>query len=142
MRATLGNVVPFQVQCHWNPLLPLLMKIVQNYLMGTSTLCSLKANNVLPSSMNNLTVLLCLNPLRSLESDIFTALTSLDASKAMGTDGTAPNILKSCALELCNPLRHLFQFCLETHTIPAGWRVYGITPVHKSGDRASATNYR
>ena len=45
-------------------------------------------------------------------------------------------------LALCDPLQLLFQKCLDKHTIPAEWRVHAITPVHKSGDRTSVTNYR
>lgn len=76
------------------------------------------------------------------ESDVLHALTSLDTTKATGLDGIGPKVLKSCALALCDPLQLLFQLCLDKHTIPAEWRVHAITPVHKSGDRTSVSNYR
>jgi hypothetical protein len=76
------------------------------------------------------------------ESDVFTALTSLDPSKAMGNDCVGPNILKKCALALYQPVHHLFSLSLLNHYIPEEWRVHRITPIFKSGDRSSVKNYR
>ena len=75
------------------------------------------------------------------ESDVFTALTSLDPSKAMGIDCLGPKILKKCALALYQPVHHLFSLSLLNHYIPEEWRVHRITPVFKSGDRSSVKNY-
>ena len=76
------------------------------------------------------------------DSDVYEVLVGLDTTKAVGIDGIGPNLLKSCALALCEPLCHLFQTSLSQHQIPAEWRIHNITPVHKSGDKAEVCKYR
>lgn len=44
-----------------------------------------------------------------LATDIFNALAALDTSQAMAIDGIGPEVLKSCALALHEPLFHLFS---------------------------------
>ena len=73
---------------------------------------------------------------------MFTALTSLDPSKAMGIDCVGPKILKKCALALYQAVHHLFSLSLLNHYIPEEWRVHRITPIFKSGDKSSVKNYR
>lgn len=74
------------------------------------------------------------------EMEVYEALNSLDASKAMGLDGIGPNVLKFCSLALCVPLLHLFQQCLDHHTIPQEWKLHRIIPIHKSADKAMVQN--
>ena len=76
------------------------------------------------------------------ESDVFTALQSLDPSKAMGIDGIGPRVLKHCAPALYEPIFDLFLKCLSQCYIPQEWRVHKITPIYKSGDRTLIKNYR
>ena len=76
------------------------------------------------------------------ESDVYSALNSLDPSKAMGIDDIGPKILKHCALALYQPVYHLFSMCLSQYYIPHEWRIHKITPIFKSGDRTSINNYR
>ena len=76
------------------------------------------------------------------ESDVFNALQSLDTAKAMGMDGIGPNVLKHCALGLCEPLHRLFTTSIRHHSIPAEWKIHRITPIFKSGDRDHAANWR
>ena len=76
------------------------------------------------------------------ESDVFCALTSLDPTKAMGTDGISPRLLKVCALPLLQPLHHLFSQSLTQYYIPLEWRTHLIKPLFKSGDRHFIRNYR
>jgi len=51
-------------------------------------------------------------------------------------------LLKSCSIALCEPLHYLFSKSLEQQILPSEWRLHSITPIYKSGDRASVTNYR
>lgn len=76
------------------------------------------------------------------DSDVFSALSKLDPSKATGPDGFSPRLLKSCALALYIPLRHLFSLSLTQHGIPSDWCVHSITPIHKLGDKSQIRNYR
>ena len=74
--------------------------------------------------------------------DVYSALTTLNPSKAMGIDGIGPRILNHCALALYQPIHHLFSLSLSQHYLPEEWRVHRITPIYKSGDKSSVTNYR
>ena len=76
------------------------------------------------------------------ESDIYVAMTSLNPTKAMGIDGIGPKLLKHCALALYQPLHHLFTLSLVQHYLPQEWRFHLITPIYKSGNLSSVTNYR
>ena len=69
--------------------------------------------------------------------DVYSALTTLNPSKAMGIDGIGPRILN-----LYQPIHHLFLLSLSQHYLPEEWRVHRITPIYKSGDKSSVTNYR
>ena len=70
------------------------------------------------------------------------ALRSLDPSKAMGSDGISPKLLKNCALGLYQPLHHLFSSSLLQNYLPSEWRTHLIKPIFKSGNRNSVRNYR
>uniref|UniRef100_A0A1X7THZ7 Uncharacterized protein n=1 Tax=Amphimedon queenslandica TaxID=400682 RepID=A0A1X7THZ7_AMPQE len=74
--------------------------------------------------------------------DVFSTLISLDPTKATGIDGIPARLLKLCATPLCTPIHHLFTQCLEQSYLPSELRTHMITPVHKSGDKGSVTNYR
>lgn len=76
------------------------------------------------------------------DSEVYDVLTSLDTTKAQGLDGIGPSVLKFGALALYQPLHHLFSLCLSQHCIPTEWKIHGITPIHKSGERGSVSNYR
>ena len=54
--------------------------------------------------------------------DVYSALTTLDLSKAMGIDGIGPRILNHCALALYQPIHHLFSLSLSQHYLPEEWR--------------------
>ena len=46
------------------------------------------------------------------DSDVYSELTKLDTSKAMGIDNIGPKILKFCAPALYQPIHHLFSLSL------------------------------
>lgn len=76
------------------------------------------------------------------ESDVYKALASLDQHKAKGIDGISPKTLARCAPALSEPVYYLFSLCTHHQSLPEEWRIHLITPVFKSGDRSSVTNYR
>ena len=51
------------------------------------------------------------------EADVYKVLIELDASKAKGIDGLGPNVLKSSASALYEPLCYLFNLCISTKLI-------------------------
>ena len=70
------------------------------------------------------------------ESDVFNALQRLDTAKAMGMDGIGPNVLKHCALGLCEPLHRLFTTSIRHHSIP---RFIGL---HRSSNQGTEITSR
>jgi hypothetical protein len=75
-------------------------------------------------------------------SDTFTALTSLDTTKAMGCDGIPPSLFVHCAIALLEPIHHLFTLCLSQHYLPLEWRSHHIVPIPKSKDTSTVANFR
>ena len=74
--------------------------------------------------------------------DMYTALATLDPTKAMGIDGIGPRVLKFCALLLSQPLYDLFCLSLKHHDLPEEWQCHLVIPIFKSGDKSSVKNYR
>ena len=83
----------------------------------------------------------CLSALTFEESDVYTALASLDPSKSIGCDGIGPQLLKACACSLCSPITSLFNLCMSSCSIPSEWKFHMITPILKSGDSTNIANY-
>ena len=75
-------------------------------------------------------------------SDVFNALSSLDADKAVGIDNISPKLLKFCAASLTDPITKLFSLCLETSSFPDERKIHKIRPLYKKGDRSLVENYR
>ena len=69
-------------------------------------------------------------------------LSNLKTSKAVGPDIIPNIVLKTCASELSVGLGSIFQYSLDTGTLPMDWRDANISPVFKKGDRHQAENYR
>jgi len=69
-------------------------------------------------------------------------LNSLDVSKAYGSDGIPPRVLKKCASALAPALVRLYQLCLSTQTFPICWKHSLVQPVPKKGDHSNPSNYR
>ncbi len=76
------------------------------------------------------------------KSDVFTALSKLDDTKAYGCDEIHPTILKKCLLSLLESIHSLFDACLSSNSIPTEWKVHKITPIPKKGNLLEITNYR
>ena len=92
------------------------------------------------SSFTPLPLLLC--EVSYCKKDIFTILSSLDMSKAMGIDKIGSKLLKFCAISLYEPITLLLQKCIHLYQTPREWRVHLITPILKSGVPSNITNYR
>ena len=60
----------------------------------------------------------------------------------MGPDIIPNIVLKTCASELSVGLGSIFQYSLDTSTLPMDWRDANISAVFKKGDRHQAENYR
>ena len=84
----------------------------------------------------------CIENINISEDEVFEALTGLDPNKAMGIDNINPKILKYCASALVQPIHHLFSLTLVNQSLPQDWKMYIITPVHKSGNKSAVNSYR
>ena len=69
-------------------------------------------------------------------------LKSLKRHKATGLDDLPSNLLKDGATIIAKPLSHVINLSLKTGIVPSEWKVAKITPLHKSGDKTKADNYR
>jgi len=69
---------------------------------------------------------------------VLDTLDNLNPNKARGI---APVVLKNCAFALASPIHHLFTTCLQSGNLPSEWKTHKTTPVYKSGDKTSVTNY-
>ena len=100
------------------------------------------SNSSLPASSGPTLSYPSISNISLTELDVFSALSSLDPTKSMGVDGIGPKLLKQCALALYIPLHHLFQLSISNQAIPCEWKHHSITPIYKSGDKSSVSNYR
>ncbi|BHF82031.1 hypothetical protein SprV_0802516700 [Sparganum proliferum] len=66
----------------------------------------------------------------------------LKEAKSPGPDEIPAKLLKELATELAEPLCLLFQASLDEGRLPPEWKTVWTSPIHKSGSRASANNYR
>jgi hypothetical protein len=84
----------------------------------------------------------CIEELKVEVPGVAKLLRNLNASKATGPDGIPSNILKHCADTLAPPLTTIFNYSLETGSLPSDWLTANIASVFKKGDRNKAENYR
>nr|VZI03830.1 unnamed protein product [Spirometra erinaceieuropaei] len=69
-------------------------------------------------------------------------LLNLKESTSPGPDAIPAKLLKELAPEMSKPLALIFQTSFLTGCLPSDWNSATITPLFKSGSRASANNYR
>ena len=69
-------------------------------------------------------------------------LTQLDPTKAPGSDGLHPYLLKECAMNLARPLSMIFQRSFDTGDVPSDWKHADVSPIFKKGSRTDPGNYR
>ena len=69
-------------------------------------------------------------------------LSEIDANKSTSPECIHPRILKECSHTLAPVIHHIFKLSLEIGDLPPQWKNGTVTPLHKSGSRHSAENYR
>jgi len=74
--------------------------------------------------------------------EVLNGLKLLKTGKASGIDSISNEMLKYGAKHLCQPLVSLFNTILDKGTFPSNWNTSILTPIHKSGDKSNADNYR
>jgi len=76
------------------------------------------------------------------DDDVRRKLLKVREDKAMGADDIAPRLLFHIIDEICRPLWLLFRKSLDEGIVPVDWRRANVSPLHKSGSRSLAGNYR
>ena len=74
--------------------------------------------------------------------EVLETINQLDPTKAAGHDDLHPALLKSVAVYIAAPLSELYNQSLTLGQLPLDWKSARVTPIHKSGDKMSPTNYR
>ena len=65
----------------------------------------------------------------------------LKINKSTGHD-ISYNVASKCFGELCTPLKHIFDLSFENGIFPNNLKIATVTPVYKSGENSSLSNYR
>jgi hypothetical protein len=76
------------------------------------------------------------------DEDILSAISDIPSDSASGPDGIPVILLKSCASELCQPIRLIWAESFRSGIVPQFYKETHISPLYKKGDRAKAVNYR
>ena len=66
----------------------------------------------------------------------------LDTQKSTGPDGISAGFLKEVATEIAELLTCLYNFSLQSGSIPRDWKQSNVTAVCKHGQRENPSNYR
>ena len=74
------------------------------------------------------------------ESDVWSALTSVDPDKTNGRDTIGPRLLRECTTLLAAPFSILFNACLIQRSIPEERKVYMMALVFKNGHKTDVNN--
>ena len=82
------------------------------------------------------------NDLTCSVADVYKVLSTIDVNKANGPDAISPRILKECPAELAPSITQLFNFSLDHGKLLSVWKSANVVPIHKSGERTLAENYR
>ena len=71
-----------------------------------------------------------------------TAFLSQKINKSPGYDGISSNIIQKCYSVINEPLFHIFKKSINTGIFPDALKLANITPILKSGDESTLSNYR
>ncbi|KOB78985.1 Uncharacterized protein OBRU01_01369 [Operophtera brumata] len=78
---------------------------------------------------------------RLTEAEVLTALTRLKPKQSAGPDGIPVFVVRDCRRILAEPLRHIFNLCLEGSHFPERWRVTRVIPIPKGGGGSEIVIY-
>ena len=70
------------------------------------------------------------------------ALRQLSSSKAVGHDGVPLHAVRQCFPVIGPHLLHLINTSIRSSVFPSSWKLAHVVPLHKSGSRDEAANYR
>ena len=66
----------------------------------------------------------------------------MNPRKAIGYDNIPGKLLKLGCKELCAPITHLVNNCIEKHVFPDIMKYSELSPIYKKAENLSKCNYR
>ena len=69
-------------------------------------------------------------------------LSNIDISKATGTDGIGPRLLKLAAPHIAEHVTFICNHSMNVSVFPNKWKEAEVTPLHKGGPSEEVNNYR
>lgn len=100
-----------------------------------------RPDNALSSFIDELDQNGCFNITASPEM-VYSVLSRMDLSKGAGHNRVSSIFIRECADVLATPLCNIFNRSITENTYLAAFKIGHVTPIHKSGSRSDATNYR
>ena len=76
------------------------------------------------------------------EDFVCSELRKIEASKSTGLENIPARLLKDSAPIITRPLTTLINRSLSEGSLPSDWKHAVVTPIHKSGSKTEAANYR
>ena len=69
-------------------------------------------------------------------------LSDLSSSRAVGVDGVPLFAIKNCFAVLAPHILHIINVSIVSRVFPVAWKTASVVPIHKSGSRHVANNFR
>ncbi|KAI2644416.1 RNA-directed DNA polymerase from mobile element jockey [Labeo rohita] len=82
------------------------------------------------------------SPFTLTSSDVYTALSRINARKAAGPDGIPGRVLRACAEQLAGVFTDIFNMSLAQAAVPACFKSTSIVPVPKHSSPTCLNDYR
>ncbi|KAL0201505.1 hypothetical protein M9458_004692, partial [Cirrhinus mrigala] len=82
------------------------------------------------------------SPITLTSSDVYTALSRINARKAAGPDGIPGRVLRACAEQLAGVFTDIFNMSLAQAAVPACFKSTSIVPVPKHSSPTCLNDYR
>lgn len=76
------------------------------------------------------------------KTELLKLIGNLIKNKSPGHDGITPRIIKETAIEISNPLLHIFNLSISLGRVPDQLKIAKVIPVFKKGDPQLPGNYR
>ena len=77
-----------------------------------------------------------------LESEVAKEIGQLKVTKSGGYDEMSPKVIRGISNHIVKPLTHIYNQSLLTGIIPDELKIAVVTPIYKSSDKESFSNYR
>lgn len=76
------------------------------------------------------------------ENEVLREIDQLDVNKSGGYDEISPKVVKAASKHIVKPLMHIYNQSFVTGIVPSELKIAVVTPIFKSNDRESFSNYR